>query len=497
MTILVEVEQVSKHFSGARALEDVTISFKGGEIHALVGENGAGKSTLSKIIAGVQTADSGEMRVDGERVHFHSAAAANARGITMVHQELSVIGSLSVGENVLIGIEPTWMRVISRKALDVEAEQYLRAVGLSVDPRTSAGRLPVAQQQLVEIARALALNSSMLILDEPTSSLGQEDAARLLTLINELRDRGTAVVLVSHNLKEVLETADRVSVLRDGRLVASGPASSFEEHDLIRHMVGHEVEMLQRRSDARVDSAELALSVSNLSAPGVRNASLQVRAGEILGIGGLVGSGRSETLAAIYGATQRFSGQMTLFGHPFDPHAPTDSLRLGVGLVPESRKDQGLNLGLSVAHNVELAALDHISWGPWVQRRLGVDLCDMYVSRLRIKTASTSALVSSLSGGNQQKVVLAKILATRPRVLLLDEPTRGIDVGAKDEVHRLIRELASEGLAIVMVSSVIEELLSACDRIVVMRNGYTVGEVDGATADEESVLQLAFKGEAA
>jgi ABC-type sugar transport system ATPase subunit len=497
MTFKFDALSISKHFSGARALESVSASFTGGEIHALVGENGAGKSTLSKIIAGVQVADEGELRLNGERVHFASAAAANQRGIAMVHQELSVIRSLSVAENVLIGIEPVRSRFILRKTLFQRAAEYLEIVGLDIDPRISADNLPVAQQQLVEIARALALNASLLILDEPTSSLGQEDAIRLLGLVRTLRDQGTAIILVSHNLREVLETADRISVLRDGRLVASDVAGQFDEHSLIRYMVGHDVEKLERRSDSRFEGAEVALAVSGLTGPGVKGVSFTVRAGEIVGIGGLVGSGRSEALAAIYGSTARSGGDVKLFGQAFKPRTPADSLREGVGLVPESRKDQGLNLGLSVAHNIELASLDRISRGPWIQRQQGRELCNAYVSRLHIKTGSTAAQVSSLSGGNQQKVVLAKILATRPKVLLLDEPTRGIDVGAKDEVHRLIRELAEEGLAIVMVSSVIEELLGSCDRIVVMRNGTTVGELDGATADEEAVLRLAFKGEAA
>lgn len=498
MSLEVQARSISKHFSGARALTDVSITFAAGEIHALVGENGAGKSTLSKIIAGVQAPDEGGVFIDNEPVHLSSAAAANARGIAMVHQELSVITSLSVAENVLIGREPTRGRLIARGQLADEASTFLEAVGLTIDPRISAAKLSVAQQQLVEIARALALDSSLVILDEPTSSLGQEDAARLLGLIKELRDAGTAIVLVSHNLKEVLETADRVSVLRDGRLVASGVAAAFGEQDLIRHMVGRDVDLMGRRqADSRPSETKVALDVVDLVAPGVRRASFRVHAGEIVGIGGLVGSGRSEMLAAIYGATACSSGSVSLYGEAFAPSSPSEALRRGVGLVPESRKDQGLHLGLSVAHNIELASLDGISRGPWIRRSAGRLLCDRYVSRLRIKTASVRAPVSSLSGGNQQKVVLAKILATGPRVLLLDEPTRGIDIGAKDEVHRLIRELADDGIAIVMVSSVVEELLAACDRIVVMRNGYTVGELDGAVAEEENVLEMAFKGEAA
>ena len=497
MTSSFAVKGVWKSFAGAQALADVSVDFLPGEIHALVGENGAGKSTLSKIIAGVHSPDEGSVYLGSQPVQLHSAAAANALGIAMVHQELSVIESLSVAENVLLGHEPTRARLISRRALRSKAREFLSAVGLDVDPAADAGALPVAQKQLLEIARALALNASLLILDEPTSSLGLADAQRLLSLMGVLRDQGTSVILVSHNLREVLQTADRVTVLRDGRLVASEAAGAFDEQSLIRNMVGRDVQRLAKRGSAEVTAGALALEVLDLEGPGFGRVSFDVRAGEILGIAGLVGSGRSEALAAIYGASRRSRGEVRLFGQAFAPSSPAQALSSGVGLVPESRKDQGLNLGLSVGHNIELATLDRISRGPWIDRGAGRELCETYVNRLRIKAAGLGVPVSSLSGGNQQKVVLAKVLATGPRVLLLDEPTRGIDVGAKDEVQRLIRELADDGLAIVMVNSVVEELIAACDRIMVMRNGFSVGEVPGAGATEEDVLRLAFRGQAA
>ncbi|MGD9525905.1 sugar ABC transporter ATP-binding protein [Pseudonocardia sp.] len=485
-TPFVRLHHISKSFAGARALTDVSLDLRLGEIHALVGENGAGKSTLSKVLYGVHAPDEGTVDREG----------TDRDGITMVHQELTVIPTLSVAENVLMGIEPARGLFIDRRRQNERAQEYLARVGLDIDPRRSAGTLSVSGQQLVEIARALARDAQLIILDEPTSSLGREDARRLVGLMRELRDAGHGIVLISHDLGEVLEVADRVTVLRDGRLVASDAASAFDEDGLIRHMIGRDVSAVyERHATTSADAgAAPALRVRGLAAPGVLGASLEVRPGEVLGVAGLVGSGRSELLAAISGATRATAGEMQLFGERYTPRAPSDAIRRGIGLVPESRKDQGLCLGLSVRHNVELAALDSVARGPWLRTTRGRALYDGYAGRLRIKAANPGVAVSTLSGGNQQKVVLAKILATTPRVLLLDEPTRGIDVGAKAEVHRLVRELAESGLAIVMVSSVLQELLLTADRIVVMRSGRTVGELDAAAADEEAVLSYAFKG---
>ena len=495
-TAFVRMTGITKSFSGVHALRDVTLDVHLGEIHALVGENGAGKSTLSKVLFGVYAPDAGEVLVDGRPRHGGAAASA-AQGIAMVHQELTVIPSLSVGENVLMGIEPAHGWFIDRRRLTALARTYLERVGLDVDPRRPAATLSVSGQQLVEIARALAQDARIIILDEPTSSLGPEDARRLVGLMRELRDGGHGIVLISHDLTEVLEVADRVTVLRDGRLVASDRASAFDEDALIRNMIGSDVSAVYERGDRsaqRIAPNGPALRVDGLAAPGGVSASLQVAPGEVLGVAGLVGSGRSELLAAIFGATRATAGAMELFGEPYRPRRPGDAIRAGIGLVPENRKEQGLSLDHSIQHNFELAALDALSRGPWVSRARGAELYAAYAKRLRIKAPDPGAPVATLSGGNQQKVVLGRVLATGPRVLLLDEPTRGIDVGAKAEVHRLIRELAESGLAIVMVSSVLQELLLTCDRIVVMRGGRTVGELDAASADEESVLSYAFKG---
>jgi ribose transport system ATP-binding protein len=330
--------------------------------------------------------------------------------------------------------------------------------------------------------------------DEPTSSLPHDDSLRLLGLLRELRDDGAAVVLISHDLPEVLEYADTISVLRDGRHVITGPAAEFTEESLIKHMIGRNLEVLYHGHEEKPGATTPLLTVDTVSAPGVREASLHVSPGEILGIGGLVGSGRSELLAAIFGATRVTAGAMQLCGAPHRPRHPGEALAAGVALVPEDRKNQGLHLRLPISTNIELASLAEMSSGPWLRRRRGAKIVDRFFTELHIKAASPAMPVGALSGGNQQKVALAKVLATQPKVLLLDEPTRGIDVGAKAEVHRLIRGLADEGIAIIMVSSVLPELLGASDRIVVMRAGRTVGELSRAEATEESVMRLAFQG---
>ncbi|MBS1695075.1 MAG: sugar ABC transporter ATP-binding protein [Actinobacteria bacterium] len=493
---LLAASGISRRYAGVAALEDVSITLEPGTIHALVGENGAGKSTLSKILSGFETADAGAVTLDGAPINPKNPAHAAGLGIAIVHQELSVIGSISVAENVLVGAEPSRWGVIDRRGLAEQARGYLKRVGLDIDPRRKAGDLSIAEQQLVEIARILAQDARVVFFDEPTSSLPHDDSLRLLNLLRELRDDGAAVVLISHDLPEVLEYADTVSVLRDGKHIITGPAAEFTEESLIKHMIGRNLDVLYHGHRETGDAEHPVLRVEGISAPGVLDASLNVSAGEILGIGGLVGSGRSELLAAIFGATRITAGDMRFGGEPHRPRHPGEALAAGVALVPEDRKNQGLHLRLPISTNIELSSLAEISSGPWLRRRRGAVIVDRFFTELRIKAASPAMPVGALSGGNQQKVALAKVLATRPKVLLLDEPTRGIDVGAKAEVHRLIRSLADEGMAIVMVSSVLPELLGASDRIVVMRAGRTVGELGRADATEEAVMTLAFGGSA-
>lgn len=490
---LLGVYGITKRFNGTVALKDVTLELIPGEVHALVGENGAGKSTLARIMSGVFAPDRGEVRFAGRSHSFSGPSEAQRAGIAMVHQELNVIDALSVAENVLIGVEPAIGGWIRQNALASEAARHLETVGLGVDPRCSAGELSLAQQQLVEIARVLALDARLIIMDEPTSSLTTRDAAHLLALVRRLRDQGKTILLISHQLSEVLSVADRVTVLRDGELIATRTADLLDETALIRMIVGRDLDRVYQ-ARAGDGTREPILSVENLSAPGVRSANLSVRRGEILGIGGLVGSGRTELLAALFGAVPIEGGRMLLRGKPYRPRSPAEAIKAGIALVPESRKDDGLVLEATVQENIDLASLDKVAIGPWLMGSRSRRLAEQYIARLKIKVPNPATPVSSLSGGNQQKVVLAKSLATNPEVLLMDEPTRGIDIGAKAEIHAIMRELAAGGKAVVMVTSVLPELLLGSDRILVMRGGRTVGELDPHTANEETVTRLAFAG---
>jgi ribose transport system ATP-binding protein len=491
--IAVSVQGVTKRFDGALALDDVSVDLYHGEVHALVGENGAGKSTLARIIAGIYLPDRGIVQVDGKTREFDGPYAAQQAGIAMVHQELNVIGTLSVAENVLMGVEPATAGWIRQSDLIATTRRYLDTIGLDVDPRAPAEELSIAQQQLVEIARVLALDAQVIIMDEPTSSLSTVDAAHLLDLVRSLREQGKTILLISHHLAEITAVADRVTVLRDGQLIATEPAAGLDESSLIRMIVGRDIERVYHTAGS-AQSKEPLLTVENLVAPGVRSASLSVHRGEILGVGGLVGSGRTELLLALFGAAPIQAGTLTLRGKPFRPKSPHDAIKAGLALVPESRKDDGLVLEASVEQNIELASLAAVSLAGWIVRSRSRSLAASYVDRLLIKTASIGTPVSSLSGGNQQKVVLAKNLATDPEILLLDEPTRGVDIGAKAEIHAIMRDLAATGRAIIMVTSVLPELLLGSDRIVVMRNGRTVGELEARHADEESLTRLAFAG---
>jgi ABC-type sugar transport system ATPase subunit len=493
---LVGAYDIDKHFAGVTALHNVTFEVAPGEIHALVGENGAGKSTLAKIVAGVYRADAGHLEMGGKRVDFHSPLAAQQGGVVMVHQELHTINSLTVAENVLLQRESARFGFVNRRQTNARAVEYLREVGLEVAPNAQMSGLSVGTQTLVEVAHALAAQSRVVIMDEPTSSLPLSDAAHLLAIMRQMADSGRGVVLISHALDEVLRTADRVTVLRDGEWVATERAADLTEERLIQLVVGRKVSSIYTaRSEHHATSGGGGrLEVDGAAAPGVREASFAARPTEILGFGGLVGSGRSELMAAVMGASRLSQGVMRLDGRRYLPRSPLDALNNGISLVPENRKEQGLVLDHSVLANFELTALDRFSRSPFVGDRAARQRAAGLVERLNIKLSNLNQPASSLSGGNQQKVVIAKALATDPKVLLLDEPTRGIDIGAKSEIHHFIRELVDEGMAVVMVTSVLPELLQASDRIMVMKAGRTVAELEARSATEEEVTRYAFQG---
>lgn len=492
-TVVVRGERLSKAFGGNHAVEEVSFDIRAGEVQAFVGENGAGKSTLAKLISGVYHADSGLLEVDGAPVAFAGPHDAQAAGIAMVHQELSVISSLSVAENVLFGVEPSVLGWMRRREMVEQAKKYLDVVGLHVSPSTSTARLSTAQRQLLEIAHVLAMNARVIILDEPTSSLATSDALHLRTVIGQLRGAGRTIVLVSHDFDEVLDVADRVTCLRDGRWVSTGPAVDLDHEKLIRLVTGRDVLVAPRKARDHAGEAPV-LRVTGIVGAGVQLAELELHPGEILGIGGLVGSGRTELMRMLAGDVRPAAGSMELFGKAYRPSSPAVAMRLGVSLLPESRKEEGLILHASVLQNIELASLDRISSGPFARGGQARALAQDYVRKLRIKVNGVHTPVGDLSGGNQQKVVLAKVLATQPKVLLLDEPTKGIDVGSKAEILTIIRELAATGMAVVMVSSVLKELLDSADRIVVMRGGRTVGTLDNVDLAEEDLARLAFAG---
>jgi ABC-type sugar transport system ATPase subunit len=490
---ILEAENIDKRFPGVHALDNVSLTITPGEVHAVVGENGAGKSTLMKILAGAYGPDRGTIRIDGEAVTIENPRAAQDLGIITIYQELSLVDALSVGENVFLGDLPTrsggswrvdWPTVWSRAA------ELLERVGLRIRPQTRVRDLSVAQKQMVEIARALARNVRVLILDEPTSSLTERETEKLFEIISQLRNRGVGIIYISHRLGEVFRIAQQVTVLRDGIVVGSLPVRDASEDLLVRMMVGRDLARLF--TEARASDAPVRLEVRGLSRRGVlHDVSLSLRGGEIVGLAGLVGAGRTELARCLFGADSISEGEILLDGAKVDIRSPGHAVDLGVALVPEDRKLQALILGMGVRENLSLPVLDRLG-SPFVpSRRRERALASDYIRSLTIRTPHMEQRVSALSGGNQQKVVIARWLATKPKVLILDEPTRGIDVGAKAEVHALIARLAEQGVAILMISSELPEILGMSHRILVMRGGRIVAEIPRQDATEESIMAAA------
>lgn len=487
------VRGLSKAFYHTQALRGVDLDVGVGEVVALVGENGAGKSTLAKIVAGVHLPDAGELRFEGRPVVVDSILTARRLGIAVVHQELNLVPHLSVAHNLFLGREPVAgpLRVLRRADLRRQAQEVIRSVGLRASPDTIVRDLPLAQRQLVEIGRALSEDARLLIFDEPTSSLAESDAAELLRKIRELRDRGLSVLYISHRLDEVLEVADRVVVLRDGQKVGEVRAAEATKRELMSMMVGRDIDTMYPKQP--VELGPIVLEVRELLAPGLAQpVSFSVRAGEIFGVAGLVGSGRSELLRGIFGAEARTSGEVLIAGQPLQARTPWAAVAAGVAMVPEDRKIQGLVLGMSLVDNVALTVIRRLAaWGLIRRRQAEVKVGCQYSQRVGVRAASLDQPVRLLSGGNQQKVLLAKWLASEPRLLLLDEPTRGIDVGAKHDVYETICDLAAKGVAIVMVSSEMEELIGLCDRVLVMRAGRPAGVLGRDQLSEQAIMELA------
>ncbi len=493
MATLLRIESASKTFPGVKALQNVSFDVEAGTVHAVMGENGAGKSTLMQIIAGVQRPDPGGSLVfEGETLHLSGTRDANRKGIAIVFQELNLAANLSIAENVLLGMEPRLGGAfVDRAAMRAKTQEGLVRLGIALDPATRVGDLTIAQQQLVEICKSLVHHPRLLILDEPTSSLSEAETAVLFRVIADLKREGVTMLYISHRMREVFAICDTVTVLRDGRHVRTMPLTGTSEDEIVRLMVGRDLAGVERVAP-RAEEQPVVLSVRGLTrAPQYRNVSFDLRRGEIVGLAGLVGAGRSEVALGVFGAPPPDRGEVLLNGKPISVDRPRAAMRHGIGLVPEDRKQQGLVLMLGVGTNVSLAAIRRLSRASMIDFGAERDLVGRYVSRFRIKTPSLEQAVSNLSGGNQQKVVLAKWLATHPTVLIVDEPTRGVDVGTKAEIYALLRELAADGLAVLVISSDLPEVLTISDRILVMREGRLVGEISHAEASEERIMALA------
>jgi len=493
-TPLLEMRGISKRFAGVQALEGVSLSVRPGEVVALIGENGAGKSTLMKILGGVHTPDAGEIRVDGQPVIIQSVKDSTRAGVSFIHQELNVLDNIDVAGNVFLGREPTVggpLRLLDRARMLAETQPYLDRLGLNVSGRTPLSQLPLAHQQMVEIAKALSLQSRLIIMDEPTSSLTLTETERLIQVVKELREQGVSVIYISHRLGEVREMADRVVGLRDGRN-AGGLSQEEITHDrMVSLMVGRDLEKFQAPADPAPKPTRFTVSGLRTRRYPDREVSFEIGAGEILGMAGLVGAGRSEAAQAIFGVDPSLGGTMTLDGRAITVRAPWDAIRQGIYLAPEDRRRSGLIVDMTVRDNITLPVLSRHAPGGLIQKGRETAAAQAASESLRVKTPTAEFPVRNLSGGNQQKVVLAKWLSLEPKLMIFDEPTRGIDVGAKAEIYELMRGLARQGVAVLMISSDMEEVLGQSDRIAVMHEGRVAGYLPRAEASEETVMQLA------
>ncbi|MDR5700544.1 sugar ABC transporter ATP-binding protein [Agromyces aerolatus] len=489
--VVLSLTGAAKTFGPVVALADGTIELRAGEIHALVGENGAGKSTLVKILAGLHHPDAGVFTVGGEPVEFRSVADSKAAGISVIYQEPTLFPDLTVAENIFIGRQPRGRAgLISRATMRKRATELFDQLGVPIDPDRIAEGLSIADQQIIEIAKAISLDAKVLIMDEPTAALSGVEVDRLFAVARSLRDRGAGILFISHRFDEVFALTDRITVMRDGRYISTHDTASATVEQIVREMVGRDIAQLFPKEPAEI--GEVVLSVRDLSRAGVfSGVDLEVRAGEIVGLAGLVGAGRTEVARAVFGIDPYDRGTVELGGRPLKPGNPQAAIDAGIGFVPEDRRKQGLVMDLSVTRNVALTLRNSLAKFGLINGRREQRAADEWSKRLRVKTGSADYAVSTLSGGNQQKVVLAKWLATEPKLLIVDEPTRGIDVGTKSEVHRLLSDLAGRGIAILMISSELPEVLGMADRVVVMHEGRVTAVIPRADATPENVMHAA------
>lgn len=489
---ILRMKSISKSFPGVRALDDVSFEVRRGEVHAILGENGAGKSTLVKILSGAYRRDSGEIELDGHPVEIHNPSHAQSLGIAMIYQEFNLAPHLSVEANIFIGREPRRgpFAIIDQRAIHRQSQKLIKQLGVELDVTHRINTLNVCQQQITEIAKALSMKSHVVIMDEPTSALSESEILTLFSVIRRLKQEGLGIIYISHNLGEVFEIADRITVLRDGKKIDTQNAREVTPEEEVQKMVGRDIADMYAKREVPV--GEVVLRVNGLSSGNMlRQISFELRSGEVVGIAGLLGSGRTELIRAIFGADRTERGTVEVVGYKHKINRIGDAIRGGIGLVPEDRKEQGLFLGMPLGPNISAASIRDVSYHGILDRKKERALAAKYVEELDIKIAGLEQLVLNLSGGNQQKTVLAKWLARSPQILLLDDPTRGIDVGAKQAIYRLIGELAATGVGIIFVSSELPEILGISDRILVMGSGQIKGEFSRAEATQEKIMSLA------
>jgi ribose transport system ATP-binding protein len=495
--VVLEMQGISKRFGATQALSDVRLTVRSHEIHCIVGENGAGKSTLMKVLSGVYQPDAGSMVMEGKPVTISGPSAARALGINLIYQELSVATHMTVAQNVFLGSEPRGrFGTVDTARMNRDTAEVLRNLGAPFRATTLARRLSIAEQQQVEIARALVHRGRILIMDEPTAALSDRETASLFRIIQQLRDEGMAVIYISHRMAEIMRLSDRVTVLRDGGYVGELEKGSIDPARMVQMMVGRPLkDFYQHRKGTA--PGKVVLEVRGLAGGKVKPSSLQVRAGEVVGLAGLVGAGRTELARLVFGADRKTAGRVLLDGQEVEIAAPAEAIRLGIGYLPEDRKSQGLFLKLSALTNATMNVVAEHSRGGVVRRRVLGEITRRAIQQLSIRVEGPESVVGRLSGGNQQKVLLARWLAINPRVLLLDEPTRGVDVGAKNEIYRIIGELAAKGVAVLVISSELPEVVGICDRVLVMREGEITGELAGNDITQERIMTLATHAGAA
>ncbi|WLR51357.1 sugar ABC transporter ATP-binding protein [Bacillus tianshenii] len=493
---LVEMKNISKSFSGNQVLKNVNFEVLPGEIHALMGENGAGKSTMMKILTGIYERDEGQIFAKGKEVHFKDAKEAENAGLAVIHQELNIIPYLTVAENMFLGKELTIGRtgILRMGEMKKKTKEYLSRLGVDIDPDTLTGELSVGQQQMIEIARAVATNAEVLIMDEPTAALTDREIEALFKVMNGLREEGVGIVYISHRMEEIFAMCDRISVLRDGEYIGTKAIKETNFDEIVKMMVGRQLG--ERFPQRETKLGDERIRVDKLTCEGkFENISFSVKQGEILGVAGLMGAGRTEIVEAIFGSRSIKSGKVYIDSKEVKIKNPHDAIAVGIGFITEDRKDEGLVLGLSVRENIALTNLGKISNKTIVSTNKEYELVDSLIEKLKVKTASREQTVKSLSGGNQQKVVIGKWLGIQPKILILDEPTRGVDVGAKKEIYQIMNQLTEQGVAIIMVSSELPEILGMSDRILVIHEGKATATLDCKEADQEKIMQAATGGE--